>query len=304
MQKNPKVLVILGPTASGKTKLAVELARQLNGEIISADSRQVYKGMDIGTGKDLAEYGMVKYHLIDVIKPDKQFDLKKYQAMAYGAINDVLKRKKLPILVGGSGLYLQAVVDGYILANKTRTTEDTDLELKTLKEIQNLVAKQDKTFFNRLNNSEKNNKRRLIRYLEILQNSKQILKQPRVKTPPYEFMVIGLNISIDTLRKKIKKRLLDRLKNDVLIKEVKKLHKAGLSWQRLESFGLEYKFVSQYLQKKLSKQEMIEKLNIAIGQFAKRQMTWFRRWEKQGREIKWLKLSKNKPILANIDTFK
>lgn len=294
MKKNPKILVIIGPTSSGKTKLAVELARAHNGEIISADSRQVYKGMDIGTGKDLAEYGSgksaVKYHLIDVADPRKPYDLYQYQKAAQKAILDLLKRGKLPIIAGGSGLYVQALVDGYQLNTFcSRTTESSDLELKTLKEIQALIIKLDKKFFTRLNNSEKNNKRRLIRYLEILKASGKIHEaKPRIKKPPYDFTVIGLEVGMETLRKRIKQRILDRLKNNEMIKEVEKLHKSGLSWERLESFGLEYKFVSKFLKKELPKNIMIEKLSIATGQFAKRQMTWFRRWEKQGRTITWI----------------
>ncbi len=292
MKRLPKVIVILGPTASGKTKLAVALARQHNGEIVSADSRQVYAGMDIGTGKDLAEYGSgkdaVRYHLIDVADPKTQYDLKRYQNAAYAAIADILKRRKLPILVGGSGLYLQAVVDGYILGG--RTAEGTDKKIQmTLKEVQDMIKKLDPTFFERLNNSEKHNKRRLERYLDIIQASGKLHEtKPRIKKPPYDFTVIGLEVGLETLRKRIKQRILDRLENDAMIKEVERLHKEGVSWERLESFGLEYKFVSQFLQKKLSREEMVEKLAIATRQFAKRQMTWFKRWEKQGRAIRWL----------------
>ncbi len=302
MKKKPKILVIIGPTASGKTKLAVELARAHNGEIISADSRQIYRGMDIGSGKDLSEYGTgkaaVKYHLIDVADPKEQYNLFQYQKAAQKAILSVLKKGKLPIIVGGSGLYLQAVVDGYQLNSfSSRTTESSDLELKTLKEIQALIIKLDKKFFTRLNNSEKNNKRRLIRYLEILKASGNILEaKPKTNKPPYDFTVIGLELGMETLRKRIKQRILNRLKNDEMIKEVERLHTDGLSWERLESFGLEYKFVSQLLQKKLSRDEMISKLSIATGQFAKRQMTWFRRWEKQGREIRWIKATELKKI--------
>jgi len=307
--KQASVIVILGPTASGKTKLGVLLARQFNGEIISADSRQVYKGMDIGTGKDLVEYGTgkkrINYHLIDVVKPKEQYDVKKYQKAAYGAILSLIKQAKLPIIVGGSGLYLQAVVDGYVLAEEApRSINRSDLEKKSLAQVQAMIIKADKNFFERFNNSEKNNKRRLIRYLEILEASKKITApKPRIKKPPYNFLVIGLDVSIETLRKRIKQRILDRLVNDAMIKEVKNLHKAGLSYKRLESFGLEYKFIALYLQKKLSKSEMIEKLSVATGQFAKRQITWFRRWEKQGREIKWFKPSENKKIEKVVKQF-
>lgn len=320
MKTQPKIIVILGPTASGKTKLGVELARQFNGEIISADSRQVYKGMDIGTGKDLAEYGTgktaVKYHLLDVAEPKEQYDIKKYQKAAYEAISGLIKQGKLPIIVGGSGLYIQAIVDGYELGEQGgRTTEATEFEKLNLTEIQDMIVKADKAFFERLNNSEKNNKRRLIRYLEILKTSKSIVNQkPKINKPPYDFCIIGLEIGIDTLRKKIKERIIKRLgsrfrgndsgvDNDNMIDEVKRLYHDGLSWQRLESFGLEYKFIAQFLQKKLTREEMINKLAIATGQFAKRQMTWFHRWEKQGREIKWFKPNESKKIIKEIESF-
>jgi tRNA dimethylallyltransferase len=309
MKINSKILVILGPTVSGKTKLGVELARQFNGEIISADSRQVYQGMDIGTGKDLAEYGAgknaVKYHLLDVDNPKEQYDIKQYQKAAYEAILGLISRGKLPIIVGGSGLYLQAVVDGYNLEEQGgRTTDDTDLEKQDLAQIQAMIIKTDKVFFERLNNSEKNNKRRLIRYLEILQSSKNIINQkPKVNKPPYDFLIIGLEVGIETLRKRIKQRILDRLVNDAMINEVKALHITGLSYQRLESFGLEYKFIAQFLQKKLTREQMIDKLAIATGQFAKRQMTWFRRWEKQGRVIKWFKTNETKKIIKEVENF-
>lgn len=288
-----KILVILGPTSSGKTKLAVELARYFNGEIVSADSRQVYKGMDIGTGKDLEEYGQgskaVRYHLIDVTAPTIQFNLKRFQILAYKAINDILKRKKTPILVGGSGLYLQAVVDGYQLSEAKPVTEKVSISKLTLTDIYQEINKLDQKFLDRLNESEKKNKQRLLRYLEILQSSDSAHNNLHsTSKPQYESLVIGINYSLETIRQKITKRLDNRFEQG-MIEEVKNLHKNGLSWEKLEAFGLEYKFISQYLQKKISLPEMKEKLAIASGQFAKRQMSWFRRWEKQGREILWVK---------------
>ena len=163
-----KVIVILGPTASGKTAVGVKLAKALKGEIVSADSRQVYRGMDVGTGKDLAEYGKIPYHLIDVADPQEIFDLAQYQKLAFEAINDILRRGKLPIVAGGSGLYLQALVDGYQLSTvKPDAKLRAGLEQKTLAELQKILAKQNKIFFAKLNNSDRNNKRRLIRYIEI-----------------------------------------------------------------------------------------------------------------------------------------
>jgi len=293
MKNLPKLLVILGPTSSGKTKLAIEIARQFNGEIISADSRQVYKGMDIGTGKDLTEYGKgseaIKYHLIDVVEPHKQFNLKQYQTLAYKAIDGIIKRKKTPILVGGSGLYLQAVVDGYQLSEAKPESKIITISKLSLEQIYTQIKELDPKFLDRLNNSERKNKQRLLRYLEIIQSSKTAHNDLHgTSKPQYTSLVIGIDYSLNTIRHKIKKRLDDRFEQG-MIKEVESLHQNGLSWEKLEAFGLEYKFISQYLQKKTTLTEMKEKLAIASGQFAKRQMTWFRRWEKQGREILWVK---------------
>lgn len=294
MKKLPKIIAIIGATASGKTKLAVELARTYNGEIISSDSRQVYKGMDIGTGKDIEEYGKgkrgVKYHLIDVIMPHKQFDLKTYQSLAYKAISGVLQRGKLPIIVGGSGLYLQAVIDGYNLGSYTPISmKRGDLEKLSLESLQKEITKLDPKFFQKIKEADQKNKRRLIRYLEILQTNKVTHEDIyHISKPRYEALVLGLEYSLPVLRQRIKKRLDSRFKEG-MVEEVEHLHNNGLSWERLESFGLEYKYISLYLQNKLSKEEMKKKLEIGSGQFAKRQLTWFRRWEKQGREILWLK---------------
>ena len=287
IKNDKKIIVILGPTASGKTKLAVELAEKFNGEIVSADSRQVYRGMDIGTGKDLAEYS-VPYHLIDVVNPKLRFDLAQYQKLAFAAIDDILGRGKLPILAGGSGLYLQAVIDNYKLSDAKK-----DLALRKKLEKLNageLFKKLEKLSPNlavKLNQSDKNNKRRLIRYLEILEQDKNFKSRKGQKK--YEALLIGLSYSGEILKQRIFKRLMDRLKEQNMIGEVENLRAKGLSWKRLEEFGLEYKFISLYLQGKLQYEEMVEKLNLAIFQFAKRQLTWFKRWEKQGVKINWLK---------------
>ncbi|WKZ25167.1 MAG: tRNA (adenosine(37)-N6)-dimethylallyltransferase MiaA [Patescibacteria group bacterium] len=309
MKKLPKILVILGTTSSGKTKLAVSLARLYNGEIVGADSRQVYRGMDIGTGKDLAEYGSgtnrVKYHLIDIADPKRAYNLKRYQKDAYKAIDNILKRNKLPILVGGSGLYLQAIVDGYLLSeNKPKTSLRRLYESMELSKLQTIVKGLDKAFYDRLNDSDKSNKRRLVRYAEILKTNlltkkelqKSLSSQSSTK---YDCLIIGLDCSLETIRQRIKKRLNQRFKEG-MIEEVERLHEQGISWTRLQSFGLEYKYISLYLQGKIKKKEMKEKLNIAIGQFAKRQKSWFKRWEKQGREICWVK---NKKSLKDILSF-
>lgn len=319
----PKLLVILGPTSSGKTSLAVKLAMKFNGEIVSADSRQVYRGMDIGTGKDLEEFTVIPegarnerliesrykcisremlslrsaplqhdiikipHHLIDVVSPKKRFNLADYQRLAFKAIDDILARGKLPILVGGSGLYLQAVVDNYLLSGaKPNSGLRKESEKMTSERLFSMLKRQAPNFAKRLNQSDKNNKRRLIRYLEIVRQGSMEIKTDNKK---YQALIIGINLPPKELKERIKNRLIDRLENQDLIGEVRRLHQQGLSWKKLESFGLEYKFVSLYLQKKLDYEEMVEKLNRAINQFARRQKSWFRRWEKQGTKINWVK---------------
>ncbi len=246
---NSKIIVILGPTASGKTKLAVALASKFNGEIVSADSRQVYKGMDVGTGKDLKEFSIfnfqfsnkfqltnpklqnriqIPYYLIDVANPKQRFDLAKYQKMAFAAIDDILKRGKLPILVGGSGLYLQAVVDNYKLSEAQK---DLGLRKKLEKlgadELFKKLEKLSPKLAVKLNNSDRNNKRRLIRYLEILGQDENF--KSRKGGRKYDALLIGVNYSKQALKQRIFKRLLERLKEQKLIGEVENLHSHGLS---------------------------------------------------------------------------
>ena len=288
----PKILVILGTTASGKTSLGVKLAAELKGEIISADSRQVYRGMDIGTGKDLGEYKVdgkkIAYHLIDVADPKTKFDLAKYQKATVRAIAAVLKKKKLPIIVGGSGLYLQAIVDNYQLsATRPDPSKRAEREKMTAVELFKKLERLKPDFAARLNNSDKNNPRRLVRYLEIIEAGGY--DNTGKKEAPYDFLLLGLTWPDKVLRGRIERRLLERLEKEGMIAEIKRLNQSGLSWKRLKSFGLEYKFVSQHLLGELSYPEMVEKLSTAIYRFAKRQKTWFKRWEKQGRKIVWVK---------------
>jgi len=281
--------------------LAVQLAMAFNGEIVSADARQVYRGMDIGTSKDLNEYQTngrsIPYHLIDVADPQASFDLAQYQKMAFEAIDDIISRKKLPILCGGSGLYLQAVVDNYQLNSIEPDKKLREkLETKDVSWLLKEIAKLDQDFFSNLNESERNNKRRLIRYFEVLyyknNNDKEIkngMENIGNKGEQlYDPLIIGLSWPIEELRVRIKQKLLLGL-DQGMVKEVKKLHEQGLDWQRLDSFGLEYRYLAKYLQGELEYDEMREQLNLAIGQFAKRQISWFRRWEKQGININWLK---------------
>ncbi|MEA3464052.1 MAG: tRNA dimethylallyltransferase [Patescibacteria group bacterium] len=232
------------------------------------------------------------YYLIDIVSPKTQFSLLKYQKLAYKAIDNILARGKLPIIVGGTGLYLQAIVDGYELS-KVKPDKKLREKLEKLdadelfKKLQGL----NKKFAGRLNKSEKKNKRRLIRYIEICKpKNSECLAEHSVSGAKYDFLLIGLIWPKEILRERIYKRLVERLEKEDMIKEVENLHKKQkVSWKRLKNFGLEYKYVALYLRKKLVYNEMVEKLNIAIRQFAKRQMSWFRRWERQGIKICWVK---------------
>lgn len=285
--KKSKIVVVLGPTSCGKTKLANELALEFNGEIVSADSRQVYRGMDIGTGKDLSEY-TVPYHLIDVANPKTRFDLAKYQRMAFAAIDDILNRGKIPILVGGSGLYLQAVVDNYKLSEiKENLVLRKKLEKSSAEKLFLKLKKMSPKIAAKLNQSDKRNKRRLIRYLEILTQDKNFKIGKGAKK--YFALLIGVKFENNILKKRIFQRLFERIEKQNMIGEVENLRRQGVSWKKLEEFGLEYKFMALYLQGKLRREEMIERMNRAIYRFAKRQITWFKRWEKQGVAINWVK---------------
>jgi tRNA dimethylallyltransferase len=304
-----KIVVILGTTASGKTKLAVKLAYRFNGEIVSADSRQVYKGMDVGTGKDLKEYKIkskivnrksqitkIPYHLIDVVSPKTEFNLAKYQKLAHKAIDDILARGKLPIITGGTGLYIQAIIDGYKLSPVKPDKELREkLEKMTIDRLFAMLKKVDPKTAKKINESDRRNKRRLIRYIEINADQRGPRRGPTRTENMYNFLLIGVTYPKEILWKRIYERLVERLEKENMIGEVKRLHRQGVSWKRLEGFGLEYKYISLYLRKKLTYDEMVEKLNIAIRQFAKRQMTWFKR----DKRIHWVKSKSEAEKLVN-----
>ena len=285
MQKiKNKLLVILGPTASGKTELSVKFAKKYNGQIISADSRQVYKGLDIGSGKiTKSQMQGIPHYLLDVNSPKRKFSVNQYQKLTLKSIKNIYKKNNLPILVGGTGFYIQSIVDGIIIPEiKPNWKLRRDLEKKSNEELYKIILEKDPE---RAKAIDKNNPHRLIRAVEIVLTTKKPVPILKKSKNSFEILQIGIEISKENLKKNIKKRLEKRLKNNALINEVKKLHTSGLSWKRLEEFGLEYKFVAQYLQNKISLGEMKSKIQIESEHYAKRQMTWFKR----DRKIYWIK---------------
>ncbi len=279
------LLVILGPTASGKTKIAVEIAKALDGEIISADSRQVYRGMDIGTGKDLGEYGNIPYHLIDIVDPGYEFNVFEYQKRFFEALEKIRGRNRLPIMVGGTGLYIEAVIKGYPLV-EVPLNSDLRQELASLS-MEELAGRLLRLNPRLHNSTDLLDRQRLIRAIEIAEG--------RTQKPPSDSTVSGLHPIIfglrwprAILRQRITERLGKRL-HEGLVQEVKGLIHRGVSYETLDSYGLEYRFVAAYLRGKLNRNDLFQKLKSAIHQFAKRQETWFGRMERQGIGIHWVK---------------
>ena len=276
----PKILVIVGPTAGGKSDLAVLLAKDLNGEIISADSRQVYRGLDIGSGKiTKKEMQKIPHHLLDVSSPKRSFSVAQYKTQANRAIKGIISRGKVPIICGGTGFYIQAVVDGLMLPE---VKADKALRKKLSKmssgELCALIAKKDPF---RAEHIDAKNKVRLIRALEIIMSLGKV--PPLTKELLYEPLFLGLEVPQPKLRERIHIRLHKRMQQGML-KEVVRLHEEGVSYKRMEALGLEYRFLARFLQKKLTKKEMLNNLETAIVQYAKRQYTWFRR----DKRVHWL----------------
>ena len=297
-QLKPKILVILGPTASGKSGLAVKLAKKLNGEVISADSRQVYTGLDIGTGKiTKEEMNGVPHHLLDVADPKNKFTVVNYVELATKAVDDVIKRGKLPIICGGTGFYIQALVDGTIFP-EVPMNESLRIELahKDAAQLLAMLTKLDPDRAKEIaaNPSDSKNARRIMRAVEIA--SAGLTTKPVPAEPKYDPAFIGINPPLDVLKEKIHTRLLKRLAMGML-DEVKSLHTNGLSWERMEELGLEYRFLARYLQGQIPKAEMIRILTTEIGQYAKRQMTWFKR----DARIQWFENSSDPKISEAVE---
>ena len=292
-----KFIVILGPTASGKTTLAVSLALQLNGEIISADSRQIYKGMNIGTGKDLKDYqingSIIEHHLIDILNPNQDYSVFHFQNDCHNAMINIQEKNKLPIICGGTGLYIESVLLDYKIPktnpnNKLRKK----LEQKTIQEL--------KAYLVKLNQSEFKadyhiSKRRLIRSIEILEDKKHINMQKIGSSIVDNAIVIGLKADRSIILESIKSRLYARLEEG-MVAEVENLIADGLDYNRLNYFGLEYKFIGQYLLNEINYSQMVDLINIGINKFSKRQMTFFRRMEKRGIKINWFNKDEIKKI--------
>lgn len=286
MAKN--LIVILGTTASGKTELAAKLAYDLQGEIISADSRQVYKNMDIGTGKDLNQYiingKQIPYHLIDIVDPESEFNLFEFQGRFYKIFSDLMEKEVLPILAGGTGLYLESVLTGYNMPEAPLDQElRKDLNRKSKDELREILTALKPHLHNK---TDLDDPERLIRAIEI-ERARNIKVRDQQEKPYIDALIFGIHWERAALRQRITLRLKERLEQG-MIQEVMKLHTVGLTWTKLESFGLEYRYISQYLQNKITLDEMTNKLGTAIHQFAKRQETWFRRMEKKGIVINWL----------------
>jgi tRNA dimethylallyltransferase len=283
MNKNfPRSVAIVGPTATGKSSLAIQLAKKFNGEIISADSRQVYKGMDLGSGKvTKKEQKIVPHHLLDVASPKKQFTVAQFKKLADKKIRQIISRGKLPIIVGGTAFYIYSLIDNLQIPEiKPNLKLRKELRKKTAEQLYALLKKSDPR---RAKNIDRHNPVRLIRAIEIVKTSGKPVPIMK-KTQMHNTLFLGLNKPQKELYKNISKRLDARLKNG-LVKEVKKLVASGVSHKKLDAFGLEYRYVSKYLQNNLSYKQMVEELKKAIQHFAKRQMTWF----KKDSRIVWVK---------------
>jgi tRNA dimethylallyltransferase len=295
-----KILCVLGPTATGKTDLAINLAKKLDGELVACDSRQVYKGLDIGAGKSPSDKSKIKCQklknfwvvdgvkiwMYDVVSPTKRYDVAQYIKEASKVIEKIVDENKLPIIVGGTGMYLRYLIHG-LSSIEANIELRAELEKMTLGEVQKKLIALSPTYFENLNESERKNKRRLIRKIEILSDhngEKKKLTTPLLER--FKILKIGLSAKRELLNKRINQRVVSRI-DQGMIEEAEKLYKSGLSFKRMVELGLEYGVLAEYLGGKLTKREMVEKLKTKIHQYAKRQMTWFKR----DKQINWFDIT-------------
>lgn len=289
--KNPyNCVIVLGPTAVGKTSIGVSIASHFGGEIISADSRQTYRKLDIGSGKDLNEYFIdgkqIPYHLIDIVDLPEEYSVYKYQQAFYDSFNKITKKNVLPIIVGGTGMYLDAIIRNYELVILEENSEyHKQLEKLSLDELANRLIELQPDLHTKCDLLEKE---RVIKALEIIEAKKRGMTSTSISRPEIHPFIIGVTLPRPKLWENILIRLKERIENG-MIEEVQGIFESGISWERLEKLGLEYRFCSEFLQGKIkTKDELINSLFIAIRQFAKRQETWFRMMEKKGVKIHWL----------------
>lgn len=293
-------VIVLGPTAVGKTSIGVAIAHHFNGEIISADSRQTYRHLDIGSGKDLDEYTVdgkpIPYHLIDIIELPDEYTVYNYQQDFYRAFKDIQSRGRLPVVVGGTGMYIDAIVRDYQLVNLPENPQlHAQLEANPLPELAARLLELQPDLHTKNDLQEKD---RVIKALEIIEAKKAGYDTTSIDRPEIKPFIIGTTLERPQVWENISIRLRERLENGML-EEVQSIHDSGISWERLEKLGLEYRYCSLFLKGDLkTKEQLYEELFIAIRQFAKRQETWFRMMEKKGVEIHWL--SKNQDKKARI----
>lgn len=281
------LLVITGPTASGKTRLAAAVADAVGGEIISADSRQVYRRMDLGTGKDYKDYIIngksVPCHLIDIAEPGYKYNVFEYQRDFMMVFNDLKVRGVFPVVCGGSGMYIDSIVSGYRMFEVPRDTSlRSSLEKKSMEELTEIL----KTYRKPHNITDLDTKKRVIRAIEIEQYHSSF-REKQSSFPDLKSLIVGVSVERDTRRKRISSRLRQRLE-DGMVEEVKRLLEEGVSEESMIYYGLEYKYIYLFLAGKLGYDEMVKSLETAIHQFAKRQMTWFRGMERRGIKIHWI----------------
>ncbi len=280
VEKN--AVVILGATATGKTACAVAIARRFSGEIISADSRQVYRGLDLGSGKDLGEYGEIPYHLVDVVSLPDEYSVYQFQKDFYEVFAGIASRNVLPVIAGGTGMYLDAVIRGYRFRDVPENPAlRSELAPYSLEALRDRLLKRKKEIHNR---TDLEIRERLVRAIEIAESPGEEEPAPIHLAP----VILGIRFPREELRRRIRIRLEARI-DEGMIDEVAGIHAAGISWERLERLGLEYRFTAEYLQGKIpSREDYVSQLYTAICQFAKRQETWFRGMERKGVDITWI----------------